>query len=323
MTPERLRAYPASHYELRYTKQHFTPKDSKKPDVAVLDAIIEDLKLEKERCVYVGDSVNKDITMAIDCGISDVWAEYGQAHQRAEYTLLKEVTHWTPEEVLREARTKARKDIHSTHILSASFSEILAQFEFKDFQSKKPNISDENKKQIIDVWKTIVGVQQHFNDIEMRIRAMFVTIIMALFASLGFLIDKKVSFPAGPFDVQFYVVLPIAGAFGAYLFYFMDRYWYHRLLTGSVKHAIEIEKKYRDEIPELSLSDAIGKESPYILKWKLTKFLARLVVTEPRFRTAGSLHSDGKIELFYKPIIWILLVAALLIAAMGGQAACT
>jgi hypothetical protein len=135
---------------------------------------------------------------------------------------------------------------------------------------------------------------------------------------LGFLIDKKVSFPVGPFDVQFSVVLPIAVAFGAYLFYFMDRYWYHRLLTGSVKHAIEIEKKYRDEIPELSLSDAIGKESPYILKWKLTKCLARLVVTEPRFRTAGKLHSDRKIELFYKPIIWISLVAALLIAAMGG-----
>jgi FMN phosphatase YigB (HAD superfamily) len=71
-----------SHYELRYTRQHFTPKDSKKPDVAVLNAIIEDLKLEKELCVYVGDSVNKDITMAIDCGISDVWAEYGQAHHR-------------------------------------------------------------------------------------------------------------------------------------------------------------------------------------------------------------------------------------------------
>jgi hypothetical protein len=141
----------------------------------------------------VGDSVNKDITMAIDCGISDVWAEYGQAHQRAEYTLLKQVTHWTPEEVLREARTKARKDIHPTHILSASHSEILAQFEFKDFQSKKQNISDENKKQIIDVWKTIVGVQQHFNDIEMRIRSNHYTGLVCIF---GFF-DRQESVVSG------------------------------------------------------------------------------------------------------------------------------
>jgi phosphoglycolate phosphatase-like HAD superfamily hydrolase len=31
LTPEKLRAYPAPHYELRYTKQLFTPKGSKKP----------------------------------------------------------------------------------------------------------------------------------------------------------------------------------------------------------------------------------------------------------------------------------------------------
>jgi hypothetical protein len=30
-----------------------------------------------------------------------------------------------------------------------------------------------------------------------------------------------------------------------------------------VKHGIEIEKKYKEELPELSLSEAIGRESPY------------------------------------------------------------
>src|ERR1700686_4730457 len=38
-----LRNYPASHYKLRYTKQEFTPRGSKKPDTAVLEAIINDL----------------------------------------------------------------------------------------------------------------------------------------------------------------------------------------------------------------------------------------------------------------------------------------
>ena len=50
---------------------------------------------------------------------------------------------------------------------------------------------DERRKQIIDAWKVAIEVQQHFNDIGMRIRGMFVTILLALFASIGFLLDKK------------------------------------------------------------------------------------------------------------------------------------
>jgi FMN phosphatase YigB (HAD superfamily) len=101
LSPEQMRSYPASHYELRYTKQHFTPKGSKKPDVAVLEAIIADLGLNKNDCVYVGDNVTKDIAMALECGVDAAWAEYGQAHRRPEYKLLVDVTHWSPAEVAR------------------------------------------------------------------------------------------------------------------------------------------------------------------------------------------------------------------------------
>jgi len=179
-------------------------------------------------------------------------------------------------------------------------------------------LSDEDKKQVIDIWKTIVGVQQHFNDIEMRIRSMFVTVLVALIASIGFLMDKKLAFPVWIFSVQFATIVPLVGAIATCLFYFMDRYWYHRLLVGSVNHAIEIEKKYKDEIPELSLSDAIGKESPYRPRGRLIRFVAWLVVREARYRETGNLHSDAKIELFYKPIVLLLLVATVVIAVMGG-----
>jgi len=314
LTPEKLRAYPASHYELRYTKQLFTPKGSKKPDTVVLNAIISDLGLAKSDCVYVGDNLAKDVAMAADCGVEDVWAKYGQAHKRPEYKLLQDVTHWTPEEVDHEQKIKAR----STHTLVKSFSEILDHFSFGDFHMERPKLSDENKKQIIDIWKTIVGVQQHFNDIEMRIRSMFVTVLVALIASIGFLMDKKLAFPVGIFNVQFATIVPLVGAVATYLFYFVDRYWYHRLLVGSVNHAIEIEKKYRDDIPELSLSDAIGKESPYKPRG-ITRFVAWLVVSDRRYRETGNLHSNAKIELFYKPVIFLLLAATVAIALMGSS----
>jgi sterol desaturase/sphingolipid hydroxylase (fatty acid hydroxylase superfamily) len=108
-------------------------------------------------------------------------------------------------------------------------------------------LDDERRKQIIDIWKTVVGVQQHFNDISMRIRGMFVTILLALFASIGFLLDKKLNLRIYTFNFQFATLMPVFGILGTYLFYFIDRYWYHRLLVGSVKHAINIEKKYRNE----------------------------------------------------------------------------
>jgi hypothetical protein len=178
-------------------------------------------------------------------------------------------------------------------------------------------LRDERAKQVIEVWKTIVGVQQHFNDIGMRIRSMFVTILLALFASIGFLWDKKFALEVGPFAIQIAVIIPLFGIFGAMLFYFIDRYWYHRLLVGSVNHAIEIEKKYRAELPELSLSNAIGRESPYKPRG-IVWLAAKLLVRHDRFKTSNNLHSDGKIELFYKSVMFALVVTSIILAFCGG-----
>lgn len=136
LSKEDLRRYPAEHYEFQYTSQDFTPKGSKKPDTSVLDAIVSDLGLDKSECVYVGDSLMKDVAMALDCGIDDVWAKYGQAHKRPEYKLLQDVTHWTPEEVEREQKIREREDVYPTHTLERTFSEILNHFEFTDFHPR-------------------------------------------------------------------------------------------------------------------------------------------------------------------------------------------
>ena len=178
-------------------------------------------------------------------------------------------------------------------------------------------LRDERAKQVTDVWKTVVGVQMHFNDIGMRIRGLFVTILLALFASIGFLLDKQLSLAIGNFNIQFATLVPIFGVFVTMLFYFMDRYWFHRLLKGSVNHAIEIEKKYRDKLPELGLSDQIGRESffePKGLIW----LAAKVFVRHDRFVQKGLLHSDGKLELFYKPMMVVLVITSVLLAVLGG-----
>jgi hypothetical protein len=178
-------------------------------------------------------------------------------------------------------------------------------------------LRDERAKQVLETWKKIVEVQMHFNDISMRIRSIFVTILLALFAAIGFLEEKKLNLSMGGVNVYFVTLIPVFGIFGTYLFYFIDRYWYHRLLVGSVKHAIIIETRYKDVLPELSLSDAIGKESPYKPRG-LIWLAAKLLVSHPNFKTQGMLHSDGKIELFYKSVMFVLFWLALLLSLTGG-----
>jgi hypothetical protein len=178
-------------------------------------------------------------------------------------------------------------------------------------------LRDERAKQVIDVWKTIVGVQMHFNDIGMRVRGLFVTILVALFASIGFLIDKQLSLQIWRVNIQFATIVPIFGIFGTMLFYLIDRYWFHRLLKGSVNHAIQIEKRYRAQLPELSLSAEIGNES-YFVPTGLLWLAAKILVRHDRFRERGQLHSDGKLEIFYKSMMVVLACTSVLLALLGG-----
>jgi FMN phosphatase YigB (HAD superfamily) len=130
---EDLRKYPAQHYKLRYTIQEFTPAGSKKPDPVVLQSIVEKLRLDATTSVYLGDSLMKDVPMAQDCGVEDVWAKYGEAHKRPEYKLLQDVTHWSAEDVAREQKIKERRDILPAHTLDKSFAQILDLFDLADF----------------------------------------------------------------------------------------------------------------------------------------------------------------------------------------------
>ncbi len=67
----------------------------------------------------------------------------------------------------------------------------------------------------------------------------------------------------------------------------------------------------------MSLSEAIGKASPYEPRF-LTRALAKLLVSDERFVTSGRLHSDGKMELFYKSIMLVMFITTLILAATGG-----
>jgi phosphoglycolate phosphatase len=123
-----IRRYPADTYQLKITQHRFTPEGETKPNPDILLSIINDLGFAPGEAVYVGDNLLKDVWMAQEANVVDVYAEYGAAQHRPEYELLRKVTHWTPEMVERERAALKPGHIIPTHTLNESFSQILSLF---------------------------------------------------------------------------------------------------------------------------------------------------------------------------------------------------
>ena len=104
-------------------------------------------------------------------------------------------------------------------------------------------------------------MQQHFNDLEMRIRNFALTVVGALLAAVSFTYQQGLEtniaglrFPAGLGFVA-------AAVFAWTGFFFMDRFWYHILLRGAVEHAAKIETEFSEKIPGIGLGKSISDAS--------------------------------------------------------------
>lgn len=132
LSREKIRLYPAQSYALTRTQHRHTPPGELKPNPQLLADIITEIGGNIHESIYIGDSLMKDINMAQDAGVTDVYAKYGTAQNRPEYELLREVTHWTPQSVQKE-KELTRSDVKPTFELQRYFSEIRDFFDFQPF----------------------------------------------------------------------------------------------------------------------------------------------------------------------------------------------
>jgi FMN phosphatase YigB (HAD superfamily) len=257
LTPEEIRRYDPGRYKLRRTEHRHTPKGETKPNPRVLLDIIKDIGGTPEETVYIGDNLMKDVHMAQAASVADVWAKYGEAKDRPEYELLRRVTHWRASDVEREKAVKAA-DVKPSYILESSFSEILERFEFVPFIDKSPG----RLSMALDTWKKTVDVQQHFNDLELRIRNYAVTLLTALLGVTAFAFKENLQISLFGIKTSVAVAVLLVAIPGWFAFFFMDRLWYHNLLYGAVAHGEFIESRLKKVFPEICLTHAISKASP-------------------------------------------------------------
>jgi hypothetical protein len=132
---------------------------------------------------------------------------------------------------------------------------------------------NDRAKLLLAVWEKTVDVQQHFNDIEMRIRNLALTILGAVVAVSKALDTRSLSTATpssigqdasvGALILQPTLFLGMCVLIAA--FWFMDRLWYHRLLEGAVNEGGRLERELSDLGVEIPLGRQISQTSPISL----------------------------------------------------------
>jgi HAD superfamily hydrolase (TIGR01549 family) len=285
MAKRRLSQPPYNEYEMKKTEVRYTPIGVAKPNPKILQKILKDLGADPKETLYIGDKLDRDVIMAQAAGTIDVHASYGEAKDRPEYELLRKVTHWTKAAVERERNTGVEKAVPAYTI--QTFGDLLRFFRFARFVEPRKKLSKDDEHATVQAWKKTVDVQQHFNDLEMRIRNIALTVTAAIIGAIGLGVSQPNLAAAYPW----YSSLLAGSALGLWIaFYFMDRRWYHRLLYGAVRHGEFIEQRCRIVLPELQLTKTISQQSP-------SQKLGRVF------------HSTDKLDIFYGLVaVGLLLV---------------
>ena len=138
----------------------------------------------------------------------------------------------------------------------------------------------------IEMWKQATQVNQHFNDIEWRIRGLALTVATFSIGAAG--IAAKAGEAIAHVSVG--AMLLVVGLVLWYAFYFVDLAWYHQLLRASVRQTEALEKEIGKSLPLAGLAEAITTGSPYTPN-RVVRFLSR---------TPGAMHSTDKLRWFYR-----------------------
>lgn len=146
----------------------------------------------------------------------------------------------------------------------------------------------------IEIWKKIVDVQQHFNDLELRIRNFALVVTGAFLGLGGYAIKDGGVVKLFGYEVSIAGLVVFSAILPLFAFYFMDRFWYHRLLDGSVKAGVDAENALKTLGYKVDLGSQISRASPFIL-WP----------------TNQSVRSKTKMDIFYGMLLFALLLVSL------------
>lgn len=151
----------------------------------------------------------------------------------------------------------------------------------------------------LEMWKQTVQVQMHFNDIEMKVRTVAITVLTFVLGGASLALREgtrvELTWVKPPLaSLMLFLGLILWGAF-----YFVDQWWYHRLLIGSVVHGKALEAELRNTLPKAGLTKQISESSPkeYRILWGRKR----------------EMHSPDKMKVFYGIVAFLMIGGGALI----------
>ena len=120
---------------------------------------------------------------------------------------------------------------------------------------------NERTTHLVEYWKQTTLVQQHFNDISMKVRNFAIVIFSGFLTGVGLSIHNGIFVELIGFKFSAGIIFSFAGAFVTQLIHFMDTYWYHVFLKGAVTSSVRVEKEINEILKIDKLADGISSQS--------------------------------------------------------------
>lgn len=114
---------------------------------------------------------------------------------------------------------------------------------------------------LIEYWKQSTQVQQHFNDVSMKVRNFAVVVFSAFLTGVGLSIHNGIFLEVLEYKLNAAVLFAFVGMFVTQLIHFMDTYWYHVFLKSAVGETLKLENEIKSALKIDSLSGAISSGS--------------------------------------------------------------
>ena len=110
-------------------------------------------------------------------------------------------------------------------------------------------ITSEEKKIILEEWKTVIQTQMHFNDMIMKIRTAGISLLVTLFGAAAYSLQYNEvglqicgSFIHGSIFIVIFGLTFMSGIL------ILDYFYYFKMLIGAVKRGYEIYESYGDRM---------------------------------------------------------------------------
>lgn len=200
------------------------------------------IKLNDEDLIFTKNKADEKYDM--DVIVEDKWEDAEELAERGKIAILLDYP-WN----------RRRDECGNIKIKR----NILRVYSWADVEAKIEEIVEDRREEIgsnqsiLSVWQEAIRVQMHFNEMIMRNRATFASIIFAAFGAA--LAVQKWSVNGVNKGAQVSNWILALAAIGIVSYFWIDTKYYFKLLLGAVKYAEQLDRKYRG----IGLTTAISK----------------------------------------------------------------